>query len=67
MKNLEKARRIMIENHLKARGLKNPAVLQAMSEVAREAFLPKTMAEFAYGPFHSGFEPMLHEQRGRGI
>lgn len=45
---LEKLRDIMIEKHLKARGVKNPVVLQAMREVPREAFVPEDMAEFAY-------------------
>lgn len=48
MNNLEKMRKVMIEHHLKARGIKDPAVLQAMREVPREAFLPESMAEFAY-------------------
>ena len=48
MKQLEKVRDIMIENHLKARGVTEGSVLDAMAEVPREAFLPETMAEFAY-------------------
>jgi len=48
MKNLAKVRDIMIERHLKARGVKNRAVLQAMREVPREAFIPEKLAEFAY-------------------
>ena len=48
MRDLEKLRDMMIENHLKARGIKDPAVLQAMRDVPREAFLPESMAEFAY-------------------
>jgi protein-L-isoaspartate(D-aspartate) O-methyltransferase len=48
MKSLEKLREIMIERHLKGRGVKDPAVLNAMREVPREAFLPEDMAEFAY-------------------
>jgi protein-L-isoaspartate(D-aspartate) O-methyltransferase len=48
MKDLEKARKIMIENHLKARGIKDPEVLRAMEEVPRHAFLPDNLAEFAY-------------------
>ena len=45
---IEKARDIMIAKHLKDRGVNDPAVLSAMAEVPREAFLPETMAEFAY-------------------
>jgi protein-L-isoaspartate(D-aspartate) O-methyltransferase len=48
MENLERVRSSMIENHLKARGVRDPAVLRAMNVVPREAFVPKTMAEFAY-------------------
>lgn len=48
MENLDRDRSIMIENHLKARGVRDPAVLRAMDEVPREAFLPEPMAEFAY-------------------
>ncbi len=48
MKNLEKVRKIMIERHLKARGVKDPDVLRAMEAVPREMFLPDEMAEFAY-------------------
>jgi protein-L-isoaspartate(D-aspartate) O-methyltransferase len=48
MKNLAKVRDTMIERHLKARGVKNRAVLQAMREVPREAFIPENMAPFAY-------------------
>ncbi len=48
MKDLGKARGIMMENHLKARGIRNKDVLRAMEEVPRHAFLPDDMAEFAY-------------------
>jgi protein-L-isoaspartate(D-aspartate) O-methyltransferase len=48
MQDLEKLRDKMIEKHLKARGIKNPAVLDAMREVPREAFVPESMAESAY-------------------
>jgi protein-L-isoaspartate(D-aspartate) O-methyltransferase len=48
MKNIETLRDTMIEKHLKARGLKDEAVLQAMAEVPREAFLPASMADVAY-------------------
>jgi protein-L-isoaspartate(D-aspartate) O-methyltransferase len=48
MKNLEKLRDRMIERHLKARGIKDPAVLHAMREVPREAFVPESMATSAY-------------------
>jgi len=48
MQKLAKLRGIMIERNLKGRGMKNPAVLEAMREVPREAFVPETLAESAY-------------------
>ncbi len=48
MVNIDRLRKIMIENHLMARGIGDPAVLRAMEEVPREKFLPDTMVEFAY-------------------
>jgi len=48
MTSIEQARDIMIDKHLRARGVNDPAVLSAMAEVPREAFLPETMAEWAY-------------------
>jgi protein-L-isoaspartate(D-aspartate) O-methyltransferase len=38
----------MVRRHLVARGVRDPAVLEAMRTVPREAFLPAEMAEFAY-------------------
>ncbi|MGH2386103.1 MAG: protein-L-isoaspartate(D-aspartate) O-methyltransferase, partial [Candidatus Limnocylindria bacterium] len=38
----------MVERTLVVRGIDDPAVLQAMREVPREAFLPAELAEFAY-------------------
>jgi protein-L-isoaspartate(D-aspartate) O-methyltransferase len=48
MKNFETPRDRMIERHLKARGIKDAAVLEAMRSVPREAFLPESMAAAAY-------------------
>jgi len=48
MTSIEQARDIMIDKHLRARGVNDPAVLSAMAEVPREAFLPETIAEWAY-------------------
>jgi protein-L-isoaspartate(D-aspartate) O-methyltransferase len=48
MQNLDRMRDIMIEKHLKARGVRNPAVLEAMRDVPREEFVGDAMAEFAY-------------------
>ncbi|MGZ3428520.1 MAG: protein-L-isoaspartate(D-aspartate) O-methyltransferase, partial [Polyangia bacterium] len=42
------ARQNMVERQLIARGLYDPLVIGAMSSVAREAFLPPSLAEFAY-------------------
>lgn len=38
----------MVERHVKARGVQDPAVLDAMRTVPREAFLPGHLAEFAF-------------------
>ncbi|MFO8085944.1 MAG: protein-L-isoaspartate(D-aspartate) O-methyltransferase [Desulfobacterales bacterium] len=48
MEKFDRLRKIMLENHLKARGITDGAVLKAMEEIPREQFLPETMAEFAY-------------------
>ena len=45
---LEMRKQRMISEHLLARGIRDPAVLKAMSEVPREAFLPPAMERFAY-------------------
>jgi protein-L-isoaspartate(D-aspartate) O-methyltransferase len=42
------ARARMVESHLAARGIENPAVLRAMGEVPREKFLPPELAGHAY-------------------
>jgi protein-L-isoaspartate(D-aspartate) O-methyltransferase len=42
------ARRRMIENHLKPRGIADPRVLAAFETVPREAFVPPELAENAY-------------------
>lgn len=44
----QEERKEMVERQLKARGIKNPAVLRAMGEVPREAFMPEAEREFAY-------------------
>lgn len=41
-------RRRMVERHLVARGVRDPAVLEAMGQVPREAFVAGQLAEFAY-------------------
>jgi protein-L-isoaspartate(D-aspartate) O-methyltransferase len=42
------AREHMVERHLAARGIEEPAVLRAMGEVLREAFIPPELARYAY-------------------
>jgi protein-L-isoaspartate(D-aspartate) O-methyltransferase len=42
------ARRLMVERQLAGRGLRNQAVLKAMSEVPRERFVPEALQENAY-------------------
>ena len=41
-------RAIMVERHLKARGISDPYALGAMGEVPREAFIAELLQEFAY-------------------
>jgi protein-L-isoaspartate(D-aspartate) O-methyltransferase len=41
-------RQSMVERHIEARGIHDPAVLAAMRAVPREAFLPADLQEFAY-------------------
>jgi len=46
--DFEHARRRMVEFHLAGRGIADPRVLDAFRSVPREAFLPESLAEFAY-------------------
>lgn len=48
MTDFTKLRKQMIEYQLKARGLENEAVIQAISVVPREEFVPTELVEFAY-------------------
>lgn len=48
MSDLRAARDDMVRRHIAARGIRAPAVLEAMGSVPREAFLPPELAEFAY-------------------
>jgi protein-L-isoaspartate(D-aspartate) O-methyltransferase len=48
MKDIQTQRDRMIAEHLERRGVKDGAVLQAMAEVPREAFLPEEMRDIAY-------------------
>ena len=44
----EAARMAMVRGQIEARGIRDPAVLQAMRDVPREVFVPTDQAEFAY-------------------
>ena len=48
MNDLDKQRLRMVERQITARGVRNPAVLDAMRTVPREAFVSDNLAEFAY-------------------
>jgi len=48
MADLTKERLRMVRDQIAARGVRDPAVLEAMRRVRREAFLPEELAEFAY-------------------
>ena len=51
VKNLADRREIMMNDHLLARGIRDPAVLRAMLEVPREVFVAEGMEEFAYDDY----------------
>jgi len=42
------ARKLMVERHIRARGVRDPRVLAALTTVPREAFLSPELAELAY-------------------
>ncbi len=44
----DNGRRVMVNTHLRARGIQDPAVLAAMARVAREAFVPPALHDRAY-------------------
>jgi protein-L-isoaspartate(D-aspartate) O-methyltransferase len=48
MADLTNERLRMVREQIAARGVRDPAVLEAMRRVRREAFLPEELAEFAY-------------------
>jgi protein-L-isoaspartate(D-aspartate) O-methyltransferase len=48
MADLTNERLRMVREQIAARGVRHPAVLEAMRHVQREAFLPEELAEFAY-------------------
>jgi protein-L-isoaspartate(D-aspartate) O-methyltransferase len=48
MGDLSRERESMVRTQIAARGVRDPAVLEAMRRVPREAFLPPELEEFAY-------------------
>src|ERR1700726_906612 len=48
MDHLTQARLQMVRHQIAGRGIRNPAVLEAMRNVPREFFVPPHLAEFAY-------------------
>lgn len=46
--DMDERRERMVERQIEARGIKTPALLEAMRSVPREAFVPEELAEFAY-------------------
>ncbi len=46
--SLERRRDIMVREHLAGRGIRSQAVIRAMEEVPREAFIPEQLWEHAY-------------------
>lgn len=44
----DRRRREMVERQLAARGVRSPAVLEAMGQVRREGYVPSYLGEFAY-------------------
>lgn len=63
MADFAELRRSMVERQLKARRIEGPAVLRAMGEVPREAFVPEGLREFAYddGPLPIGEEQTISQ------
>ena len=48
MRDLSREREYMVRTQIAARGVRDPAVLEAMRRVPREAFLPPELEEFAH-------------------
>lgn len=46
--NHTQSRLAMVQRHIADRGVRDPLVLEAIGAVAREAFLPESLQEFAY-------------------
>src|SRR3989344_3496912 len=48
MKDLSKAKEIMLKEHLESRGIINPRVISAFRDVPREQFVPREIRELSY-------------------
>lgn len=59
MADLEHQRRRMVQDQLQARGIHDPRVLQAMTELRREEFVP---AEFVHRAYEDSPQPIGHGQ-----
>ena len=61
--NYASARKRMVEEHLRARGVADNAVLAAMEEVPREAFIPEELRHLAYtdGPLPIGEDQTISQ------
>ena len=46
--NLKKAKKKMLENHLKGRNIKDKNIIKAFAEVPREKFVPEKYSSYAY-------------------
>jgi protein-L-isoaspartate(D-aspartate) O-methyltransferase len=63
MTSFDDSRELMVERQLRARGIGHPAVLRAMAEIPREAFVPDNLQEFAYedGPLPIGNDQTISQ------
>ena len=57
-------RAVMVERHLKARGIDDPLLLEAMGTVPRESFVPEHLQEFVYEDFA---RPIESARRSRSL
>ena len=59
MASRKKQRELMVERQIEARGITDPAILDAFRKVPRESFVPGDLAEFAY---EDGALPIAEDQ-----
>ena len=64
MAEMDRRRRGMVSHQLLARDITDPAVLQAMAQVPREAFVPEYLQDliFPSRPGRRGFPPEVAEE-----